>query len=249
MSLFKDVTFISPVIRVEERDLNLEFLQKNLGMKLVSEENALAFLSGHASKEIRFTIEESPTYRTRAVEGTKKLNCLVIKAQASEIAQLLARGAEARHLFKGKEGYAFETVSPQGDAILIHSEEAIEDLEQVTSVEVDLDPEFKGLSDFHVEEVVLNVPDSSASQAFYQDVFEGNLPFKLTFETAEGPDLTIEPQITWDIEFFEFQVPEEYDLVALYDYLVDKGLSPYIDKKARVVVVSDPSNIEIWFTK
>lgn len=249
MSLFTDITFRSPVIRVEERDLNLEFLQKNLGMKLVSEENALAFLSGYASKEIRFIIEESPTYRTRAVEGTKKLNCLVIKAKATEIAQLLARGAEARYIFKGKEGYAFETVSPQGDAILIHAENAIEDLEQVTSFEVDLNPEFKGLSDFHVEEVVLNVPDISTSQAFYQEAFEGKLPLHLTFETAEGSDLTIEPQITWDIEFFDFRVPEEYDLVALYEYLDAKDLAPYIDKKARIVVVSDPSNIEIWFSK
>ncbi|MEQ9763423.1 CppA N-terminal domain-containing protein [Streptococcus sp. ZJ151] len=249
MSLFTDITFRSPVIRVEERDRNLEFLQKNLGMKLVSEENALAFLSGHASKEIRFIIEESPTYRTRAVEGTKKLNCLVIKAQAAEIAQLLVHGAETRYIFKGKEGYAFETVSPQGDAILIHAEKAIEDLEQVTSVEADIDSAFKGLSDFHVEEVVLNVPDPGVSQAFYQEAFEGQLPLNLSFETAEGPDLTIEPQMTWDIEFFDFQVPEDYDLLALYDYLDAKDLAPYIDKKARVVVVSDPSNIEIWFSK
>lgn len=249
MSLFTDITFKSPVIRVEERDLNLDFLQKSLGMKLVSEENALAFLSGHHSTQIRFIIEESPTYRTRATEGTKKLNSVVIKAKAAEIAQLLAHGAETRHLFKGQKGYAFETVSPQGDAILIHAEDTIECLEQVDSFTVDRDESFKGLSDFQVEEVVLNVPNPEVSEAFYQETFDGALPLKLSFESAEGPDLTVEPQITWDIEFFEFHVPEDYDLVALYDYFDDKGLTPYIDKKARVLVVSDPSRIELWFTK
>ncbi|MDG3142793.1 CppA family protein [Streptococcus suis] len=249
MSLFTNITLKSPVIRVEDRDLNLDFLQKSLGMKLVSEENALAFLSGHASSDIRFVIEESPTYRTRAAEGTKKLNCVVIKAEADEIAQLLAHGATTRHVFKGPKGYAFETVSPQGDAILIHAEDRIESLEQVTVIDVVRDEHFKGLSDFHVEEVVLNVPNPELSQAFYNDLFEGDLPLKLSFETAEGPDLTIEPQMTWDIEFFEFQLPKNDDLMVLYDYFEGKGLAPYIDKQARVLVVSDPSRIELWFTK
>ena len=105
------------------------------------------------------------------------------------------------------------------------------------------------MSDFHVEEVVLNVPNPELSQAFYNDLFEGDLPLKLSFEAAEGPDLTIEPQMTWDIEFFEFQLPKNGDLMVLYDYFEGKGLAPYIDKQARVLVVSDPSRIELWFTK
>lgn len=249
MSLFSDMTFKSPVIRVEDKDLNLAFLQKNLGMKVISEENALAFLAGHHAKQSRLVIEESPAYRTRAVKGSKKLNCLVIKADAFEIGQLLARGVETSYLFKGKEGYTFEAISPQGDAFLLHAEQSIEDLEEVDAVDLTIDRDFKGLSDFHVEEVVLNVPNPSLSQAFYEEIFDGQLPLQMSFEPATGPDLTIEPQVTWDLEFLEFQVPATYDLVALYDALVAKDVLPYMDKKARVLVISDPSKIDIWFTK
>lgn len=249
MSLFKNITFKSPVIRVEEKDLNLAFFQKTLGMKLVSEENALAFLSGYQSSDIRFTIEESPTYRTRAVEGTKKLNQVVIKAAVDDIAQLLARGIETKRIFKGPKGYAFEAVSPQGDAILIYGESSVEELEEVTSVDLVADDSFKGLSDFVVEGIMLNVTDPDASQAFYQTLFDGQVPLHLQFKKSQGPDLAIEPQVTWDIEILECQVSEDFDLVALYDDFNAKGLAPYMDKKASVVVVSDPSNIEIWFTK
>lgn len=61
--------------------------------------------------------------------------------------------------------------------------------------------------------------------------------------------MTIVPHVTWDLEILEFQVSDSYDLLALKTYLEDKGCQVYLDKKARVLVLSDPSQIEIWFVK
>ncbi|TYK94094.1 peptidase, partial [Streptococcus pyogenes] len=116
MTLFKNLVFKTPVLRVNNRDLNITFYQKTLGLRLVSEENAIAIFSSWGQGQERFVIEESPSARTRAVEGPKKINTIVIKtAQPKDIEQLLAHGASYETLFKGEKGYAFETVSPEGD--------------------------------------------------------------------------------------------------------------------------------------
>ncbi|SUN56115.1 C3-degrading proteinase [Streptococcus dysgalactiae] len=45
MTLFKNLVFKTPVLRVNNRDLNITFYQKTLGLRLVSEENAIAIFS------------------------------------------------------------------------------------------------------------------------------------------------------------------------------------------------------------
>lgn len=44
MTLFNGVTFRHPVLRINNRDHNIDFYQK-LGFKLVNEENAIAVFS------------------------------------------------------------------------------------------------------------------------------------------------------------------------------------------------------------
>ncbi|WP_317334400.1 CppA C-terminal domain-containing protein, partial [Streptococcus orisratti] len=36
---------------------------------------------------------------------------------------------------------------------------------------------------------------------------------------------------------------------ALRDYFISKNLAIYLDKKENILVISDPSQIEIWFVK
>lgn len=43
MTLFKNLVFKTPVLRVNNRDLNITFYQKTLGLRLVSEEMQLRF--------------------------------------------------------------------------------------------------------------------------------------------------------------------------------------------------------------
>lgn len=79
MTLFDNIVFKTPVLRVNNRDLNIAFYQKNLGLRLVSEENAISIFSSWGQGQERFVIEESPAARTRVVDGPKKVNTIVIK--------------------------------------------------------------------------------------------------------------------------------------------------------------------------
>ncbi|HEL0647407.1 CppA family protein [Streptococcus equi subsp. zooepidemicus] len=251
MTLFDNIVFKTPVLRVNNRDLNIAFYQKNLGLRLVSEENAISIFSSWGQGQERFVIEESPAARTRAVDGPKKVNTIVIKTTApKDIEQLLAHGVDYDLIFKGKKGYAFEVTSPEGDRFLLHAEDDIKELDIVDDVPaIDKEADFRGLSQFSFDLIVLNVLDDEQSRAFYQSIFGDCLPVMLEFNRETGQDLTIAPHVTWDLEILEFQVSDSYDLLALKTYLEDKGCQVYLDKKARVLVLSDPSQIEIWFVK
>ncbi len=248
MTLFDEVTFRHPVLRINNRDHNIEFYKK-LGFKLVNEENAIAEFSTK-QKKARFVIEESPAPETRAVEGTKKVNKIVVKIpNAADIEAILGNGIAIERLFKGQNGYAFEAVSPEGDLFLLHSEDDFNQLTEIAKIDFPQNDELKEVSDFSFESMTLNVADETAARAFYEDVFEGQFPLDIQFVQAQGADLAVNPLETWDLEILECQVPKEYDLKALADFLEAKGQDVYLDKKASVLVLSDPSNVEIWFIK
>lgn len=250
MTLLENAVFKTPVLRVNNRQLSIDFYQKNLGFRLVSEENAIAIFSSYGKKENRFVIEESPSVRTRAVEGPKKVNQIIIKtSQPKDIEQLLAHGAKADKVYIGQNGYAFETISPEGDHFLLHAEEDVSHLELTDLPSLTKDDAFKGLSDFTFEKIVLNVLDQENSRDFYLKIFEGEFPIELDFVQMQGPDLALEPHIAWDLEILEVGVPKDFDLAKLKSQLEAKGLSIYLDTKETVLVLSDPSLIEIWFMK
>lgn len=248
MTLLEQIRFNHPVLRVNNRDRNIDFYEKSLGFKLFSEENAIAIFSAWENPDASFIIEESPSMRTRAVEGPQKANKIIIKAsKARDIAALLGNGAAASQVFQGKNGYAYETVSPEGALFLLHAEDDLDSLTAIERPDLAQEPSVKGLSDFTFEKIVLNVQDVELSKAFYQNTFDGQFPLNLDFLQAQGDDLAVEPNMTWDLEILEFQVPQDYPLAELKAYLESKGLSVYLDKKERVLVISDPSKIEIWF--
>ncbi|AGM99589.1 CppA N-terminal domain-containing protein [Streptococcus iniae] len=250
MTVIKDAIFSTPVLRVNNRQLNIDFYIKNLGLKLVSEENAIAIFTSYGNGKERFVIEESPSVRTRAVQGPKKVNTIVVKTQSPKaIESLLANGAEVDTLFKGENGYAYETLSPEGDRFLLHSEDDISVLEVIDTKEFQAQDDFKGLPDFTFEMVVLNVLDPHSSCEFYQTLFGDQSPVGLEFMQEEGPDLAIEPNLAWDLEILEFTVSHETDLAAAKVDFEAKGFDVYLDKKEKILVVSDPSRIEVWFMK
>ncbi|MGT2923856.1 CppA N-terminal domain-containing protein [Streptococcus caviae] len=250
MSLFEQMDFHSPVLRVNDRDKNIDFYQKTLGFRLFSEENALAIFTDWSHSGSRFIIEESPDVRTRAVKGLKKLQKMIIKAdKADEIAALLANGAEAVKIFKGAKGYAFEALSPDNDLFLLHAEDDLSTLKEAEEPDIRPQEDFEGLSAYRVEKLILNVPDKGKSQDFYQRLFQNQFPLSVDFVEGLGDDLEIAPHIAWDLEILEVKVTPDYDLAALKVYLEEKGQDVYLDKKEKVLVLSDPSRIEIWFRK
>lgn len=126
---------IVPSLRVNNRSVNQTFLEEVLGLKTVLEEGPFAEFAGHSdSKEAKLVLIESPSMRTRAVEGPKKLARLALKvAKPAEIESLLARGASFSKLYRGKRGLAFETVLPEGYVFLLHSEDDMAGLQEISA--------------------------------------------------------------------------------------------------------------------
>ncbi|MBM7635289.1 CppA N-terminal domain-containing protein [Streptococcus saliviloxodontae] len=249
MSIFENVFLNTPLIRVNNRDLNIEFYQENLGLHLTYEENAIAILTGWENKERQFIIEESPSMRTRAVkDGVKKLSRMRLKTNAAAIEALLANGVEATAIFKGVKGYAFEVVSPEGDHVLLHAEDDYSNLEVTSDRDFKAIEGFQGLADFSFDGFELNIP-SQETAVFYNDLIADGLPLNVSFTEREGEDLAVEPNVTWDLEIFEFKLKSGADLTAIKDYFDAKGIAVYMDKKETILVLSDPSRIELWFSK
>ncbi|MFC5631045.1 MULTISPECIES: CppA N-terminal domain-containing protein [Streptococcus] len=246
MTLVTKATFKTPVVRVFDKDANISFYQETLGFRLVSEENAIAIFSAYENSERTFIIEESPTYRTRAVNGKTKHHKTIIKVtRASDIECLLARDITVDTLFKGENGYAFEVTSPQGYTYLIHAENDRASLVTIEKTDFKAQPDFLGLSDFTIEELVLNVPNVGIAQAFYRKL---NLSLAISFVESEGEDLQVNPDDVWDLEYLEFTLPVESEIALVKEELETLGCAIAYDDK-KLLVTRDTSNIEIWFSK
>lgn len=240
MNVTQQVTRVVPTLKCNNRKRALAFFEDTLGMKNLLEDGAWTAL-GDASKVEKLTLEETPGNRTRAVKGAKKLAKLIIKvAVVSEIEALLARGVSYTRLYQGQAGYAFEALSPEGDLVLLHAEENLENLQAISSVDFQENPAFTGLTTFEVEQVQLHVPDVTVSQAFYGQ-FASELP-QLVFLPAKGSDLQVAVGDTWDISQIKF-ILAGFDGQALKTALPDAFLA----KSGKFLTIDDPSQIEVWF--
>ncbi|EHJ51992.1 CppA N-terminal domain-containing protein [Streptococcus macacae] len=252
MALFEDIYFYSPIIRCKLRDRHIAFYQKTLGFRLIKEENTLVSFSDWSQETSHFQLEETPGLLSKDIRGPKKLHQMIIKTPyPQEIESLLANGAKASRIFKGEKGYAFEAFSPENDCFLLHAENDLAALKEITADQLNFHAleDFKGLSEFKVERIILNVLDKKSSQAFYQELFQNQFPLSLDFVETKGADLAAEPYITRDLEILEIRVPKDYDLKDAKAYFESKGQKVYLDKSEKVLVISDPSQIEIWFHK
>lgn len=233
---------IVPGIRINNRKVNLLFFEQVLGLKTHLEEGAYVELAGHQQKETRLLLVESPGTRTRAVEGLKKLARLTIKADdPREIEGLLGRGIRVEALYRGKRGYGFEALSPEGDCILLHAEDdptTLVEIEERTFSEVQ---GFRGLSHVVVEEITIHSPYPTQSRAFYQNILDLLPP--IVFEEGQGEDLAAESARTWDLESLRLVLSDEIELASIASRLTGDH---FIDKKGRFIHFTDPSNIDVW---
>ena len=256
--IIDSIVAFQPVYRVLHREENLDFFRDVLGLKVLMEEGAMVWLGGHEEKLDRFQLEESPGLRS--VNGYKKHSRTVIKAAASEIEQLLARDLEkVDKLYRGKAGYTFEAVSPENDVFLVTAEELI-DLSALTEIEKNevsfvKDENFKGLSDFAISEIDLNVADNEIIE-FYESVFsmkttDGvfDFPFvSLKLSVADGEDLSAATDETFDLEFLIFMIDKMFDLEAFSTQFEDVD-GTYLDASAKTFSLEVPSHVELWFVK
>ena len=228
-----------PTLKVNNRNLNELFYIETLGMKPLLEESAFLSLGDQSGIE-KLVLEESPSMRSRKVEGIKKLARLIVKVEnPSEIEALLARMEEIPQLYKGNKGYAFEVLSPEGDCILIHAEDDIKDLKKVEEeVTFAKDEKLRYLTAFEIS-VEINLPDETSSLLDKKEIEN-----RLAFNQAQGSDLLVENNITWDLSMLKFQV-ENLDLPVLRQRFEEAGY--FIPKSEKFFLTKDTNNIELWF--
>ena len=228
-----------PTLKVNNRNLNESFYIETLGMKPLLEESAFLSLGDQSGIE-KLVLEESPSMRSRKVEGIKKLARLIVKVEnPSEIEALLARMEEIPQLYKGAKGYAFEVLSPEGDCILIHAEDDIKDLKKVEEeVTFSKDEKLRYLTAFEIS-VEINLPEKTASLLEKEEIEN-----RLAFNQAQGSDLLVENNVTWDLSMLKFQV-ENLDLAVLRKRFEEAGY--FIPKSEKFFLTKDTNNIELWF--
>lgn len=228
-----------PTLKVNNRRLNELFYIETLGMKPLLEESAFLSLGDQSGVE-KLVLEESPSMRSRKVEGIKKLARLIVKVEnASEIEALLARMDKLPQLYKGSKGYAFEVLSPEGDSILIHAEDDIKDLKKVEEeVAFSKDDKMRYLTAFEIS-VQINLPDGTSSLLEKEEIEN-----RLAFNQAQGNDLLVENNVTWDLSMLKFQV-ENLDLPVLRQRFEEAGY--FIPKSEKFFLTKDTNNIELWF--
>ena len=228
-----------PTLKVNNRNLNESFYIETLGMKPLLEESAFLSLGDQSGIE-KLVLEESPSMRSRKVEGIKKLARLLVKVEKpSEIEALLARMEEIPQLYKGAKGYAFEVLSPEGDCILIHAEDDIKDLKKVEEeVTFSKDEKLRYLTAFEIS-VEINLPEETSSL-----LEKAEIENRLAFNQAQGSDLLVENNVTWDLSMLKFQV-ENLDLAVLRQRFEEAGY--FIPKSEKFFLTKDTNNIELWF--
>ena len=228
-----------PTLKVNNRNLNESFYIETLGMKPLLEESAFLSLGDQSGIE-KLVLEESPSMRSRKVEGIKKLARLLVKVEKpSEIEALLARMEEIPQLYKGAKGYAFELLSPEGDCILIHAEDDIKDLKKVEEeVTFAKDEKLRYLTAFEIS-VEINLPDKTSSLLDKEEIEN-----RLAFNQAQGSDLLVENNVTWDLSMLKFQV-QTLDLANLRQRFETVGY--FVPKSEKFFLTKDANNIELWF--
>ena len=228
-----------PTLRVNNRRLNELFYIQTLGMKPLLEESAFLSLGDQSGVE-KLVLEESPSMRTRKVEGIKKLARLIVKvANPSEIETLLARMETLPQLYRGKNGYAFEVLSPEGDLVLIHAEDDIKDLKKLDEiVTFSKDEKVQYLTAFEVS-VEINLPEEITSL-----LEQGEVENSVAFKQGQGEDLLVENNVTWDLAMLKFQV-ENLELAVLRQRFETAGY--FIPKSEKFFLTTDINNIELWF--
>lgn len=228
-----------PTLKVNNRNLNELFYVENLGMKPLLEESAFLSLGDQSGIE-KLVLEESPSMRSRKVEGVKKLARLIVKVEnPSEIEALLARMDKIPPLYKGNKGYAFEALSPEGDCVLIHAEDDIKNLKKVEDeITFSKDENMQYLTAFEIS-VEVNLPDETRSLLEKEDIES-----RLAFNQAQGSDLLVENNVTWDLSMLKFQV-KEFNLAILRQRF--ETADCFVPKSEKFFLTKDSNNIELWF--
>lgn len=242
MTISNKIRLMTPYLRVNNRQQNIDFYTHTFGVKLFHEENALSFLGGHRQETSCLVLEESPSVRTRSVRGLHKLARLTFQADSGEIAELLARKVSVQQVYRGKQGYAFSALSPEGHLILLHGETDVTSLVACDYPDLPASPDFIGLSQLTLFSLELHVTDPDQLTPFFDQ-----LPVQVSLVASQGEDLAVPAHETWDLESLECLVSEDLDLTAVASHFDQLGAETFLNKKHSLLIVTLPNQLELWF--
>ena len=96
-------------------------------------------------------------------------------------------------------------MSPQGDTIFVHAEEDLKSLAPLDSAPlVDVPEDFKGLTNFDVDFLEVNVADLAKAEKFYSSW--PTLAHLIHLQEAQGEDLRVGNHVTWDLSMIKVEL-------------------------------------------
>ncbi|MCU0081605.1 CppA N-terminal domain-containing protein [Streptococcus danieliae] len=232
-----------PVLKTNNRRLNFDFYVEQIGFTVLLEDAGVVSL-GDAQKALCLEIEELPANRAFQPQGKKKLDLMVFRVNSPESVEAgLARGLQFDALYQGPKGWAYLATSPEGDRVLVHSEESVAALNLVDPA--DYPASFQAgplkLDQVELEELRLHVSDKEGSKAHYQRI---QWPANLVFTEAESDYLQAEAGQAWDLfQLRLFQV--DWNLEQLQKNLEDQEV--FVPKRGNFLLATDPYNQLEWW--
>ena len=240
MQLDQILDGVVPVLRVNNRRMNIDFYTQTLGFTLLLEDAGFTNL-GDLTKKEKIVLEETPGNRVRKVQGPKKVAEIILKASVEEIEALLASGATYTNIYKGAKGLAFRAVSPEGDRFLLHGEEDVDSLLEIERLDLETVEGPVKLSSIEVEKVILHHPQADQAQVFYQSLGLGKA---VTVRQEEGQDLLLANDQTWDISSLYVRL-RDLPLADLEAHFADADF--FVPKRKQYLLVNDHSQVAVLF--
>ena len=87
--------------------------------------------------------------------------------------------------------------------------------------------------------VEINLPEETTSLLEKEEIENG-----LAFKQAQGSDLLVDNNVTWDLSMLKFQV-QTLDLANLRQRFETVGY--FVPKSEKFFLTKDANNIELWF--
>ncbi|MDR2977341.1 MAG: hypothetical protein LBV19_08670 [Streptococcaceae bacterium] len=240
-NLLEQIEEMRPVFRVSDRDATVNFYTTVLGLKLINENSFMLQFGSRDDEQICVICAISPeSLGFHKAEGQKRHIVTIIKASQADIRQLIVRHKDKMaQIFYGASGYAFSTVSPDGDAFTVMTADAGPSTE-IPKDDLDLREDyFIGLKDVSVVSTMIASPDAG-------DFYNKNLlvqyihPVPVPTEAASDTE-------TWDLGAVQFKLKEDVRLDELMLDLTDLNYS--FNENTQLFSVTAPNNLELQFTK
>lgn len=240
-NIIEQIKEMRPVFRVSDRDATVDFYTTVLGLKLLKENSFMLEFGTHKIEQTRIICAISPeSLDFHKAEGQKRHLVTLLKIPQAELRQLIARYKDKiEKIYCSEAGYAFNTVSPDGDSFTVMTDEsgpAIEIPKADLAISEDY---YAGVTDMTVVSTMIASPDAG-------DFYDRTLLVKY-IHAVPIPGDSVSETDTWDLGAVQFKLKEGIELGELTLDLTNLNYS--LNDTTQVFTVTAPNNLEIQFIK